>query len=161
MRRILLALAAAALLAACGSDIVNGRAQGATATSMDHGAMSPTTQPPAAAPARTVKVTATDRLRFQPAALSIKAGETVAFTVTNSGKLVHEFVVGDQAFQDQHEQEMAGMTMPMGDDADGIGLPAGATKTLTYTFRQPGTLFYACHVAGHYKAGMKGTITVG
>lgn len=52
------------------------------------------------------------------------------------------------------------MTMPMGDDADGIGLPAGATKTLTYTFGQPGTLLYGCHVSGHYQAGMKGTITV-
>jgi hypothetical protein len=35
---------------------------------------------------------------------------------------------------------MAGQTMPMADDADGIGLPAGATKTLTYTFNQAGTL---------------------
>lgn len=95
MRRTLLALAAAALLAACGGNGGSDQASGATQTSMAHGAMSSTTQPPAAA--RTVRVTANDRLRFRPAALSVKAGETVAFTVTNSGKLAHEFVVGDQA----------------------------------------------------------------
>jgi len=55
---------------------------------------------------------------------------------------------------------MAGQTTPMHDDADGVSLPAGATKTLTYTFQHPGTLSYACHVAGHYEAGMKGTIIV-
>jgi len=160
MRRILLALAAAALLAACGGD--NGGDQAAeTSMDMDNGPMSSATQSPAGEATRTVKVTASDKLRFQPASLSVKQGETVAFTVTNTGKLVHEFVIGDQAFQDEHEMEMAGRTMPMGDDADGIGLPAGATKTLTYTFGQTGTLQFACHTAGHYKAGMKGMIMVG
>jgi hypothetical protein len=31
---------------------------------------------------------------------------------------------------------------------------------LLYTFDQPGTLEYGCHVPGHYPAGMRGTITV-
>lgn len=158
MRRILLALAAAVLLAACGD---NDQTSGAALTTMDQGMhMSSSTQPPASAATRTITVTASDQLRFRPASVSVKRGETVAFTVTNTGKLVHEFVIGDQAFQDRHEKEMAGETMPMADDADGIGLPAGATKTLTYTFRQAGTVQYACHTAGHYPAGMKGTITV-
>jgi uncharacterized cupredoxin-like copper-binding protein len=113
-----------------------------------------------AMPDRTVKLTATDQLRFLRARITVKAGQAVAFTVTNTGKLAHEFVIGDQAFQNRHDKEMAGMTMPMADDADGIGLPAGATKTLVYTFHQPGTLYFACHMPGHYKAGMKGMITV-
>jgi uncharacterized cupredoxin-like copper-binding protein len=162
MRRIMLTLAAVALLAACGGNGGTDQASGsATQTTMDHGAMPSGTQAPAAGAARTVKLTTNDQLRFQPATLAVKAGETVAFTVTNSGKVAHEFVIGDQAFQNQHEQEMAGQTMPMHDDADGIGLPAGETKTLTYTFRQPGTLYYGCHVSGHYQAGMRGTIAVG
>ena len=160
MRRIMLALAAAALLAACDGNGGTGQPSGAE-TTMGHGAMSSGTQPPAGQAARTIKVTANDQLRFQPATLSVKRGETVAFTITNTGKVAHEFVIGDQAFQDEHEQEMAGQAMPMADDAHGIGLPAGATKTLTYTFEQPATLLYACHTAGHYKAGMKGTITIG
>jgi uncharacterized cupredoxin-like copper-binding protein len=55
---------------------------------------------------------------------------------------------------------MAGHGMPMPDDDHGIGLPAGATKIPTHTFRQAGDLIFACHVTGHYPAGMKGTITV-
>jgi uncharacterized cupredoxin-like copper-binding protein len=160
MRRILLALAAAALLAACGGNSGTDQPSGAE-TSMDHGAMSSGTQPPAGQAARTIKVTTNDQLRFQPASVSVMHGETVAFQVTNTGKVAHEFVIGDQAFQDEHEKEMADQTMPMADDAHGIGLPAGATKTLTYTFEQPGTLLYACHTAGHYQAGMKGMITIG
>ncbi len=161
MRRILLVLAAAALLAACGGNGDADKVTGGDQAPMDHGAMPSTTQPPAGEATRVIKLTANDRLRFQPASLSVKRGETVAFTVTNTGKLVHEFVIGDQAFHDRHEKEMAGKTMPMADDADSIGLPAGATKTLTYTFGQAGTLQYGCHTTGHYPAGMKGTITVG
>ena len=38
-----------------------------------------------------------------------------------------------------------------------VEVPAGATAQLIYTFDQPGTLEFACHVAGHYAAGMRGT----
>jgi uncharacterized cupredoxin-like copper-binding protein len=34
------------------------------------------------------------------------------------------------------------------------------TKSLTYTFDGPGAYAFACHVDGHYEAGMRGTITV-
>ena len=36
----------------------------------------------------------------------------------------------------------------------------GQTVQLVYTFDRAGTLEYACHAAGHYAAGMRGTITV-
>ncbi|HEX6676605.1 MAG TPA: multicopper oxidase domain-containing protein [Actinomycetes bacterium] len=82
------------------------------------------------------------------------------FRVTNGGKLTHELVVGDQAFQAKHEQMMQRMGgKPMGDDADGVTVAPGQTKTLAYTFHQAGTFLFACHVSGHYQAGMHGTIT--
>lgn len=137
MRRILLALAAAVLLAACGGNGNNDQNSGGAQTTMDQGMhMSSSTQPPAGDATRTIKVIANDQLCFRLATLSVKRGETVAFTVINTGKLVHEFVIGDQAFQERHEKEMMGRAMPMADDADGVGLLAGATKTLIYTFRQ-------------------------
>ena len=34
------------------------------------------------------------------------------------------------------------------------------TRSVTYTFDGPGPFAYACHAAGHYEAGMRGTITV-
>ena len=75
---------------------------------------------------------------------------------------LHEFTIGDQSAQQQHEREMAGGNMMgMAHDADfSIDVPAGQTARLIYTFQQPGTLLFGCHVPGHYPAGMRGTITV-
>jgi len=119
---------------------------------------------PGAAPAglegRTIAITADDRLRFRPDAIIVRAGETVAFVVTNTGRLPHEFVIGTAAAQDEHEREMAGGAhMAMG-DSDSIDLPPGQSRRLVYAFRSPGILLYGCHVAGHYAAGMRGVITV-
>ncbi|HVA26121.1 MAG TPA: heavy metal translocating P-type ATPase [Chloroflexota bacterium] len=116
-----------------------------------------------AQPDRTIAIDTTNQLRFVPDALTVRTGETVAFKVSNSGSVPHEFVIGDEAVQQQHEQEMAnaGATNGMpGDSAFAVDVPAGTTATLVYTFRQPGALLYGCHVPGHYAAGMKGTITV-
>ncbi|HET8626836.1 MAG TPA: heavy metal translocating P-type ATPase [Thermomicrobiales bacterium] len=123
------------------------------------------TAAPAAAAARadrTIAVAADDRLRFTPAAITVWAGETVAFRVTNTGKAEHEFVIGDAAVQQEHEREMAeGGMAGMNDDATyAVDVPPGRTATLVYTFKTPGTLLYGCHVPGHYAAGMVGTITV-
>ena len=38
-------------------------------------------------------------------------------------------------------------------------LPAGPLA-LVYTFDNPATLEYGCHVPGHYAAGMRGTISI-
>jgi uncharacterized cupredoxin-like copper-binding protein len=34
------------------------------------------------------------------------------------------------------------------------------TKSVTVTFDGPGPYAFACHQAGHYEAGMRGTITI-
>jgi len=109
---------------------------------------------------RTVTVDATDQLRFTPSAMTVRAGETVAFRVTNTGKAIHEFVIGDAAAQQTHEEEMASGRMDMSRSGNAIDVPAGKTKTLVYTFKTPGTLLIGCHAPGHYAAGMQGTITV-
>ncbi|HET7035997.1 MAG TPA: heavy metal translocating P-type ATPase [Thermomicrobiaceae bacterium] len=113
---------------------------------------------------RTVTLQAGDDLVFSPAALTARAGETVAFQVTNDGNIEHEFVVGNAAFQAEHEDEMArdgGMEAMSGDEAAyTLDLPPRATRTLAVRFEQPGTIEYGCHTPGHYTAGMRGFITV-
>jgi P-type Cu+ transporter len=108
---------------------------------------------------RTIQVDSTDTLRFVPDALTVRAGETVAFEIRNAGALPHEFFVGTPAEQAAHEREMAAGA-PMHAEPGQVDVPAGTTARLVYTFDQPGTLEYACHVPGHYAAGMSGTITV-
>jgi uncharacterized cupredoxin-like copper-binding protein len=113
---------------------------------------------------RTVQVTALDTLAFDPATVQVEAGETLTFEVTNDGELVHEFVFGDQALQDEHEEEMKEMVesgeMMMEDEPNGIAVPAGETKEITWHFAEAGELQFACHQPGHYGAGMKGDVDV-
>jgi uncharacterized cupredoxin-like copper-binding protein len=67
--------------------------------------------------------------------------------------------VGTPAEQQAHEREMASAA-PMHAEPGQVDVPAGTTARLVYTFDQPGTLDYGCHVPGHYAAGMRGTITI-
>ncbi len=108
---------------------------------------------------RTIQVSTTDALRFTPDRLAVRAGETIAFEIRNPGAVPHEFVVGTAAEQQAHEREMAGR-MAMAPVPNAVDVPAGSTARLVYTFEQPGTLEFGCHVAGHYAAGMRGTMTV-
>jgi P-type Cu+ transporter len=109
---------------------------------------------------RTIMVDANDQMRFNPGDITVQEGETVAFTVTNSGTVDHEFVIGDEATQEEHESEMADEGEHGDAETNAVEVAPGETKTLVYTFNEAGELLYGCHVPGHYDAGMLGTITV-
>ena len=109
---------------------------------------------------RTVEINATDGLVFEPAELTVAAGETITFRIVNQGSLVHDFTLGDQATQDEHEQQMAEMEGMAHDQPNAMTIPAGETMELTWTFSEAGTVLFGCHQPGHYAAGMKGQITV-
>lgn len=118
---------------------------------------------PSAAPtaaATRIEVKLTDALRIEPASMTIPAGIPVTFVVTNSGSIEHEFVLGDEAAQAEHETEMGG-SMGMGQDEEmAIGVDPGETKELTVIFPAAGSILAGCHVAGHYAGGMKATIEI-
>jgi uncharacterized cupredoxin-like copper-binding protein len=154
----------ALLLGACGSGgNSSSTASGTTPKTTPQTAGAALLRPadPSAAD-RTITITATQNLTFDPASVTVRSGETVTFKVVNSSSLVHEFDVGDAAYQAQHEQEMQAMPagMVMNDEPTAIVVNPGQTKSLTLDFLQPGNLVYGCHQTGHYAAGMKGTITV-
>lgn len=110
----------------------------------------------------TIAVDANDGMRFDPGDITVEKGETIAFTVTNSGVIPHEFVIGDEGVQEEHENEMDAADDAGHDEEEtyGVEVAPGETKTLVYTFNETGELLYGCHVPGHYEAGMKGNITV-
>jgi uncharacterized cupredoxin-like copper-binding protein len=120
---------------------------------------SSTTSPTASAGPRTIDVTMSDELLFEPTTFTVSAGETVTFRVHNAGRTLHEFYVGDEAAQAEHEAVMAEMGMAHGDESD-IGVEPGATGSLEYTFADPGELLVGCHQPGHYAGGMRATIQV-
>lgn len=156
--RWMVGLAAAGLLAACGSD---GAGNGHAADD-GHGDMAGVGEPADASDAdRVVDVSTLDTMEYDPASITVAAGETVTFSVTNSGEAVHEFTLGDRTMQDEHAEEMAGMSEGMAhDEPNSLVLQPGETKELTWRFPDAGTVLYACHEPGHYQAGMVGEITI-
>ncbi|MBU6470249.1 MAG: cupredoxin family protein [Gammaproteobacteria bacterium] len=112
-------------------------------------------------PVHVIHIRALDTLRFDPSRIVVTRGETVKFVVTNAGKLAHEFVIGDAAEQAAHEKEMqAAPGMSMQHDVNGISLPPGQTRDLVWTFTRDGVVEYACHIPGHFAAGMVGKIYI-
>ena len=110
---------------------------------------------------RTIRLQALDTMRYSRSEFAVRAGETVRFIVTNAGKIRHELVIGDAAEHREHEQEMQRMHgMEMHDEANGISLAPGETKTIVWRFDGPGTVQLACHEPGHYAAGMVSRVNV-
>jgi uncharacterized cupredoxin-like copper-binding protein len=118
----------------------------------------------AAAVDRTIRITARD-VSFDIPSVTVKAGETVRFIVTNEGAADHDFTLGDAATQTAHRKEMfemAGMDMSQAhhDDANAVFLKSGETKELVWRFGKTGRIEFACNVPGHYEAGMKGVVAI-
>jgi uncharacterized cupredoxin-like copper-binding protein len=110
---------------------------------------------------RTVDVTMTDRLTFEPSEITVAPGETVRFVVTNAGEAVHEFLIGDEAAQAAFEAEMSGGEEMDHDTRSGVSVDPGQTETFEYTFADTDEVILAgCHEPGHYEGGMVATITV-
>jgi uncharacterized cupredoxin-like copper-binding protein len=112
---------------------------------------------------RVIEVDANDDFSFGPTQIVVSAGETITFVVTNTGNLPHDFTLGDQETQDEHEAEMAEM-MAGGEmahsDHNAVVVDPGETQELTWHFSEAGTFIIGCHQPGHYAAGMVGAISV-
>ena len=116
---------------------------------------------------RTIEIHTDNELAFDPDEVTVTAGETITFTITNDGDLPHDFVIGDEAAQEEHGEEMAEMDDEMTEegeehgDANAVSVPPGETVDLTWTFDgETDGLLYGCHEPGHYDAGMLGEIRV-
>src|SRR5437016_3299500 len=93
---------------------------------------------------------------YSPTAVDVGTGETVTFVFHNTGKVVHDAFLGDEAAQAKHELEMSASGMgEMNGHESGTTVAPGQIATLTHTFTTAGTTIIGCHEPGHYKAGMK------
>jgi uncharacterized cupredoxin-like copper-binding protein len=109
---------------------------------------------------RTVRVTMSDAMRFDPSQLSLKRGETITFIVHNAGKLMHEFVIGSEAALVEHAETMKKHPGMEHDEPYMAHVAPGKTQRITWTFNQAGEFLAGCLVAGHWDAGMKATLHV-
>jgi uncharacterized cupredoxin-like copper-binding protein len=109
---------------------------------------------------RTIRIVMTDDMRFTPNTIVVKLGETVRFEVVNSGKVMHEMVIGTQKELDAHAAMMLKHPNMEHDEPYMAHVSPGGTESLVWQFNRPGNFHFACLIAGHYQAGMTGRITV-
>ena len=93
---------------------------------------------------------------FSASTVHVHAGATVRFVVHNTDPIEHELIIGDAATQERHEVG----TDALHDAPGAVSVPAGTTRTTTYTFPAAGSLLFGCHLPGHWAYGMRGVIVI-
>lgn len=114
----------------------------------------------AKAATRTIEIRMTDNMRFAPDHIEVREGETVRFRIVNAGKLLHEMVIGTKEELDKHAEMMMKHPGMEHDEPYMAHVAAGKRGDMLWNFNRVGTFQFACLIAGHYQAGMVGTITV-
>ncbi|AVP57979.1 cupredoxin domain-containing protein [Pulveribacter suum] len=109
---------------------------------------------------RTLVLQMTDDMRFTPAHFTVRQGETVRLRVPNRGQLMHEVVLGTPASLDEHAAMMRKHPGMEHDAPHMAHVAPGAQGELVWRFNRAGSFDFACLVAGHFQAGMRGTFTV-
>ena len=109
---------------------------------------------------RTVRLDMTDAFRFTPADVTVKRGETVKFVVANSGKVLHEMVLGTTEGLKEHAALMKKFPEMEHADANMAHVKPGAKGEIVWQFTKAGEYQFACLIPGHYEAGMVGKVVV-
>lgn len=114
----------------------------------------------AAKASRTVAIDMSDSMRFTPALVTVRKGETIRFVLTNSGKVKHEMVLGSSKELKEHAALMLKFPGMEHADPNRLSVDPGKTGALIWQFTRAGTFDFACLQPGHFEAGMRGKIAV-
>jgi uncharacterized cupredoxin-like copper-binding protein len=108
----------------------------------------------------TITLDMTDAMRFTPDRITVNEGETVRFIVRNKGRMLHEMVIGTPGVLREHAALMAKYPNMEHDEPYMVHVAPGKTGEIVWNFNRTGEFEFACLIARHYEAGMRGTITV-
>jgi len=109
---------------------------------------------------RSITIDMQDSMRFVPATLRVKQGETIRLLVRNTGALAHELVLGNSKDLQAHAKLMRQSPQMHHHDPNSLSLAPGAQGELVWHFTRAMTVDFACLQPGHLEAGMKGKIEV-
>ena len=129
----------------------------ATAAGSQAVTASPVPAPSALGPEPVTVVVEVEHSRFATPPLSVVEGTPVRFVVVNRDPINHELIVGPSEVHDRHRDgtERKHEAVP-----GEVSVPALQRGVTTYTFDEPGTVEFACHLPGHYDYGMRDEIEV-
>ena len=109
---------------------------------------------------RIINVGMSDNMRFSPASISVKKGETVRIVVHNDGQILHEMVLGTKAALKEHAELMKKFPEMEHADANIAHVKPGKTGEIVWQFTKAGEFEFACLQPGHFEAGMVGKVVV-
>lgn len=110
--------------------------------------------------ARIIRVDMSDTMRFTPAEISVKRGETVKLVATNKGQVLHEMVLGTSDELKKHAELMRKFPGMEHDEPHMAHVKPGTSGEIVWQFTKAGEFQFACLLPGHFEAGMVGTVTV-
>ncbi len=95
---------------------------------------------------------------FDPTEASAPSGAEVSVTVENTGSIEHNWILVRAGEEIASEDEIP-------DDLSSIAIinllaNPGESESGTFTAPEPGSYQIICDIAGHFTAGMEGTLTV-
>lgn len=109
---------------------------------------------------RTIRVDMSDAMRFAPAHITVKRGETVRLVAVNKGQVLHELVLGTREELQQHAELMKKFPGMEHEEPHMTHVQPGKRGDIVWRFDQPGEFEFACLIPGHFEAGMVGRVTV-
>ncbi len=109
---------------------------------------------------RTIEILMTDDMRFSPAHIDVREGETLRLRAVNRGQVMHEIVIGTRQELEEHAEMMKKHPNMEHDEPYMAHVEPGQRGDIVWTFNRPGDFEFACLIPGHFEAGMRGTIRV-
>ena len=109
---------------------------------------------------RTIRISMSDSMRFDPAEIHVKKGDTVRLVATDNGKVAHEIVLGTMDELKEHAELMRKFPNMEHNEPHMAHVQPGQRKEIVWRFTKPGEFYYACLMPGHMEAGMIGKVFV-
>ena len=109
---------------------------------------------------RAIRVVMSDDMKFTPAKIEVRRGETIRFMLRNAGRIKHEMVIGPMAELKQHAELMRRMPGMEHVEPNMVTLAPGESGELVWQFTKAGAVDFACLEPGHFEAGMIGAVSV-
>jgi uncharacterized cupredoxin-like copper-binding protein len=110
---------------------------------------------------RNIEIDMSDQMRFTPELIKVKRGEVIRFVHTNSGQLMHEFVLGTPESLAEHAEMMKKFPGMEHSEPYMAHVPPGKKGEIIWKFTKTGEFGFGCLIPGHFDAGMKGRVIVG
>jgi uncharacterized cupredoxin-like copper-binding protein len=109
---------------------------------------------------RSVRIDMADTMRYSPAEIVVKRGDTIRFEVKNAGKTMHEMVIGTMKALKEHAELMRKHPGMEHDEPYMAHVAPGKRERIVWQFTKAGEFYYGCLIPGHFEAGMIGRVIV-